>query len=94
MEVINQGIAWGWWPNVNWLGIGGVILIIIIGIYGLRWETVLIMIGGLSNLMNRWQKGGIADYWRLAGGLWFNLADVLIMIGVGSLLLKHLWNRK
>lgn len=94
MEIINFGVAWGWWPSSIWLSVGAVILALVIWWFGISWETMLIAIGGSSNLVSRWQKGGVVDYWRLPGGLWFNLADVLIMIGVIGLLGKNLWHRK
>lgn len=93
MEVINQGIVWGWWPSPIWLTVGIIGLLMIIWQFGWRWEIGLIAAGGLINLGNRWQRGGAVDYWRV-GGLWFNLADVLIIIGVGVLLWKNLLSRK
>ncbi len=54
----------------------------------------LILGGGISNVIDRFVHGGVVDYvyWHY----WFefaifNLADVLIDIGVGILILQWLW---
>jgi lipoprotein signal peptidase len=41
----------------------------------------LIVIGGSSNIFDRWLYGGVVDYWQL-GSLLFNVADVLISTGI------------
>ncbi|MEO1941680.1 MAG: signal peptidase II [Campylobacterales bacterium] len=53
----------------------------------------LIFGGGLSNILDRFTRGGVVDYLYWHCGFQFpvfNLADVLIDLGVGFLLL-HLW---
>ncbi len=42
----------------------------------------LMFVGGVSNLLDRLWRGGVADVFYFAGGLTFNLADAYLLIGV------------
>ncbi|HBH46893.1 MAG: hypothetical protein A2445_05770 [Candidatus Jacksonbacteria bacterium RIFOXYC2_FULL_44_29] len=77
------------------LVVGVLILLVVIG-YRLaakrRWLAVfclsLIIAGGLSNLIDRLTLGYVIDYWVISWpiyGLSFNLADVLVVIGMITL---------
>ncbi len=62
-------------------------------IYEYRTELGLILGSGISNVADRFVHGGVVDYvyWHCGFNFAiFNLADVLIDIGVGLLLLKTL----
>ena len=62
-------------------------------IYEYRTELGLILGSGISNVADRFVHGGVVDYvyWHCGFNFAvFNLADVLIDVGVGLLLLKTL----
>lgn len=42
----------------------------------------LILLGASSNLLDRWQIGGVIDYFNLSKISAFNLADMMILAGV------------
>lgn len=48
-----------------------------------------VMIGGLSNGVDRLMFGGVTDIFLLAGQLSFNVADLLIIGGVGGWILRR-----
>ena len=54
---------------------------------------LLIMVGGLSNLFDRLTYGYVVDMIRFFDISVFNLADVMIMIGCGLIMLKILRTR-
>ncbi len=49
---------------------------------------VLILSGGVGNLVDRFFRSGVVD-WINFYGLWFNLADVYITLGVTLWILKY-----
>lgn len=95
----NGGIAWGIgrdWPY--WGLVITLILFVWVGVIFKRkhvgFEEVFILLGGLMNLIDRLDDGVIQDYWQFAPlKLWFNLADVLITIGVISYAAKNFIRR-
>lgn len=61
------------------------------GAWGKVWGLSLILIGGFSNLWDRFNLGGVIDVWYgdlFWGGFNFNLADVYLVIGVIILIYK------
>lgn len=96
----NQGMAFGWWSG------GGTILpmvlialLFIIWLYFYRSHfqyrskviMILILAGGIGNLIDRLTDGTITDFMVL--GPWptsFNLADIFITMGVVWLLMEQL----
>jgi signal peptidase II len=63
--------------------------------YILIWALTLIFVGALSNLIDRFRFGYVVDYINFVG--WypvFNLADVMIVVGVGLIIGKQLVFRK
>ncbi len=52
------------------------------------WGTGLMIVGGFSNLWDRLIWGGVIDVWQITwpSNMHFNLADVLLMIGLCFLL--------
>jgi lipoprotein signal peptidase len=41
----------------------------------------LISVGGFSNVIDRMESGSVTDYWKFFDLWYFNLADVLIVMG-------------
>lgn len=83
--VANSGISFGILvPNILWILAFGVVMLMGRG-------SKLLLAGALGNLLSRLILGFVFDYIKIPMvGLWFNLSDVMIMIGVGS----YLWNTK
>lgn len=52
------------------------------------------LFGIASNSYDKFRYGHIVDTLRLVGGLSFNLADVLIIIGVASVIIRYRWPRQ
>ncbi len=65
------------------------ILIIIAIKLGQRWSKVLLLGGGLSNLIDRCFRGAIMDFINLPLFPSFNLADIYVCLGVIMLLLIY-----
>lgn len=91
---INKNIFWGIVPISNKIII---IISFIILIYILYLCSVLkkrkfawcfVLIGGLSNIIDRILVGGVIDYIRLESLTTFNLADVYICIGLVLLIME------
>jgi len=55
---------------------------------------LLMVCGGASNLMDRLIYGSVVDYLHIAGFPWFNIADVLIFMGVISIVWGMRTNKK
>ena len=59
--------------------------------YFFLWATGLIFVGAFSNLIDRLRFGYVVDYLNFIGRFpVFNLADVMIITGVGLILLAKL----
>lgn len=81
--VINRGMAFGLFPDHSSILFGaGLSLLIYACSAKLGQGVLLILFGGLSNLLDRIFYKGVVDYIRL-GYIFpaFNLADVLIIAG-------------
>lgn len=92
---MNQGISFGWWPNISLWVIVGVLLLLIVWARGEsdKRETSLpllaLILGGLGNLIPRLWLGSVWDYiYFPVLGFWFNLADALISFGIISYILE------
>lgn len=83
--VANYGFSFGlgenWFPPVLYLILSVGLLIWILFQKKRYWGWWLIVIGGLVNGLSRLLFGYVWDYFHF-GSLWFNLADVSIMLGV------------
>lgn len=97
----NQGLALSL-PAISYLIYPLIILIILIIFYFLilalkkkdyliLWATSLVFAGAVSNLIDRIRFGSVVDYVNFVG--WFpvfNIADVMIVVGVGLIIIKSL----
>ncbi len=94
----NPGIAFGI-PLPAWLFFLLLCLILIVLGYFLReyyqkkdgiafFALILILAGALSNIIDRFRFGYVIDYLNLAFWPVFNLADVMVVVGVIILLVK------
>ena len=90
----NPGISFGIWGNVNILVVMAVLGLVAIDAIkrGLSIFDILIISGGLSNVIDRLSRGSIID-WITVFGLWFNLADIAIAIGVLGIL-YNVWTKR
>ena len=102
-HIRNYGAAFGLLEGHRWLLVWvtaaliltGIIMIaanIIKGAF-LRWAAVLIVAGGLGNLINRFFDGFVIDYlqlrfWPLHNFSIFNFADILVVTGTMMLIAK------
>ncbi len=95
--IINTGASLGLnLPFLEWIQL---FLLILLGLIWGRdkkaWGWLLMIVGGGFNLIERWQWGGVRDYWRLPlTSIYNNLNDYLIVIGVIQLLVYFLWKKK
>lgn len=92
--VINEGISFGIGIPMVELMIG----LVLIGMLFWWWRQrknkksfglLLIILGGVLNLISRFQHGGVIDYWKIPGvPIYNNLADWIIFVGVIWYLLR------
>lgn len=95
LTMINSGIAFGLGSGKEWIGLSFFLMIGVVVGFGFNWPTGMIITGALSNVSDRMRWGGVLDYIRLPWLPVFNLADVMILIGVAGLIYKlKLWNQK
>jgi signal peptidase II len=101
--VWNAGISYGLFATLPALGLGALIAVALLGLafWWYRADSQLVRaglalaIGGaLSNALDRWLYGAVADFfhfhWQDYSFYIFNLADTAITIGVGLLILDLL----
>lgn len=97
---INYGVAFGLGSNQLVLSILIIIVIVVIVHYLIRayleknslavFSLTLILAGSLSNLIDRLRYGFVIDYIDLKWFTVFNLADIMITVGV-VILIFDLW---
>lgn len=95
--IINRGASLGLYlPFLEWIQL--LLLTILIFVW---WKDkrafgwLLMVVGGGLNLIERWQLGGVRDYWRLPlTSIYNNLNDYLIAAGVVQLIGYFLWKKK
>lgn len=95
----------GWGPQTRWLVLGLLPALVLFGlaIYALKdpevtsWEVTacaLVVAGGAGNLIDRFRLGYVQDFLYIGygpiGTNIFNVADAVVMLGLGVLLLKNL----
>ena len=97
----NTGGAWGMLSGYTWLLVTITVIIMLVCIalivrYGVKnrllfWSLVLVLSGGMGNMIDRIFRGGeVIDFLQFA--FWksfpvFNVADIAIVIGTGLLIL-------
>lgn len=86
--VKNSGLIFDWGPKLGtWVLI---VTILILGLFLFTLETpkkyllpiTFILSGAISNLIDRFFRGGIIDFIRIKGDLATNLADIYVIVGV------------
>lgn len=85
--MLNKGIAFGLLTNLPvWIFV--LVLLVLVYYAGKMRElwgrvgVVLIILGGVGNLVSRLKYGGVVDNWSFFGLVYNNLADYLIFIGL------------
>lgn len=100
---INQGIAFGLPVNKVLIFILSSVIIFIlfsflIKVYSqsawLFFSLSLIILGAISNLIDRWRYGFVIDYIDLNFFTVFNLADVIISTGIILIIINELFFKK
>jgi lipoprotein signal peptidase len=89
---LNQNGTWGIMPA--WISISGLAAIAIYFYFQKKLELplVIILAGGISNIIDRLLYNGVVDFIKIFD--WFptfNLADVFICCGVGVMIWKELF---
>jgi lipoprotein signal peptidase len=70
-----------------WLAAAGTLVLAGIVLPAPGWSIGLLLGGSLSHAVETWWRGSVVDYVELHGGPVFDLADVAIAIGGGSMLM-------
>ncbi len=96
LTFVNQGISFNLLPHFPVVLL--LSLIVLLGVSTCyyrspRLSLLFILVGGLSNLIDRLAWGGVVDFIRLPPFPSFNLADIMICLGT-ALLLVDLPKRK
>lgn len=104
--MFNRGVSWGFFHTQNssiFMGVSFAVALITVAI---AWYAVirflqkkciageiLVVVGSLSNLIDRIQYGGVVDFIELSYGDYhwpvFNIADAAIVMGIGIMLFLH-----
>lgn len=79
--MINRGVSLGLQAS-SWLGWVALLVVGLLLVRERHKGLWLVLIGGLANMGSRWVHGGVVDDWQLAGVLYNNWADYLIVIGI------------
>jgi len=95
--VENTGISFGWRFGADWWW---VLVSVCLGWWWLKLKDEsrvgerLIIVGGMANLIDRLIYGRVIDWVNLElVGLWINLADLYISVGLGIMLMDY-WRYK
>jgi signal peptidase II len=100
---LNQNIAWFWTLSNTYLYILLSVIIVILFYFYLQafkkvsvlvWPWALIIIGAISNLLDRIYQGGVIDFINFFGLTVINLSDIYISLGVAWLLFDELKKNK
>lgn len=79
----NTGISFGFLPGVDLWVIVVALLVFVVNIKNFGWGGILVVAGGVVNLMDRIVYGTVWDYIHFSiFGFWNNGADVMIFVGV------------
>lgn len=108
---LNRGISWSMFSEYGDIGFYVITAVTALFLGGLAWYIhkrseddcdtfgeMLVLVGGTSNLMDRFIYGGVVDFIQLSYGEWsfpiFNFADVYICLGVGLMLYNTLYEEE
>jgi len=106
----NRGVSWSFFNDASTIGfyLLTFVLIAMISIFSVyafiqyknRWNIsfeILMLSGALSNIVDRFYYGAVADFIDFYVGAWhwptFNLADMFIFIGVFAIITKSFERR-
>ncbi|MDA8192875.1 MAG: signal peptidase II [Thermaerobacter sp.] len=99
--VVNRGVGFGMLASAPVLAaavdFGGLLVVVWLTMRGpvRREAAVLVAAGGLANGFDRLFFPGVIDYWRVPPYPYvFNLADVLIRLGVVWIVVDAVWRRR
>lgn len=91
----NKGVSFG---LENGLVSMSVILCAGILIWGMKENKLylwVLLLGGWSNLIDRYRFGSIRDYWKIGEtGIYNNINDWIIVLAIGLFLKEILWKKK
>lgn len=105
---INRGISWGMLATGKQLPFYAITVLLIIITGYLIWYAhdrakhqcvifgeMLVIMGSISNILDRLVYGGVIDFIVLSYGQWswpvFNVADMAIVLGVIIMFFEHSW---
>lgn len=97
---INKGISFGWFSSSSLLSncLVTLLSIFMLGLIFCKFRdklfAILILSGGISNLIDRVFRGGVVDFIKLPLIPFFNLADGLICLGVALFLIDFIKAKK
>jgi len=91
---LNSGVAGGLGTGFDWLAVKVGLIAWVYYKFGWRWQVGLMVIGGLSNLLDRLRWGGVVDYINFFNLFSFNLADGLVVVGMLGLIYKEVYGAK
>ncbi len=95
LAVINKGVFFGWF-EISFFGILG--MLGILGILGAKnkfpYSFIMMFSGGISNIVDRIFRGGVADFIDLKIIPVFNFADIAICVGVSLFLIDFIFKRR
>lgn len=84
------------WPWIQWVALAVLVAVALFGIA--QWlkqsltpstyPLIPIVLGGASNVFDRFAYGGVIDIIHIGGIATINLADILILVGIVALLLR------
>jgi len=100
----NPGIAFSLPVNLSWLIFLTVVILLVLVYFLIKfwqqqkiWPVLgleLVVVGAFSNLLDRLYQGQVIDYLSVKYFTVFNLADVMICIGVAILLINSFFKSK
>ncbi len=90
---VNDGMAFGVWQGngvvVSYLVLGIWLALLFVAVSRRRYqEWWFVLLGAGSNLFDRFVYGGVIDYVPFFGIAMVNLADIMIILGIGILLAR------
>ena len=82
-------------PAWRWIPWAALVILILLTTYYLLLTTsarnvlLPIMLGGASNVFDRFTYGGVIDYVEIFGLATINIADILILLGLLAIIIKN-----